>query len=292
MTMSIPAVLPGAVAMALLTMNLDAAENEIADKSGFHLFRQTPRELMREMSTDRPDKTESAYTVDAGHFQLEMDILNYGYDRYNPEFRNTRAETVAISPMNLKLGLLNNLDLQMVIEPYISARTKDRDARSRERQRGFGDVTLRSKLNVWGNDGGTTAMAVMPFVKLPTNHEGLGNNSVEGGVIFPLAVELPAGWGMGVMTEVDFIRNEGRDGHHAEFVNSITFAHDIFGNLAGFVEFFSVVSAESESDWVGTVDVGLTYALTDDIQLDGGVNFGLTRSAEDINPYVGISWRY
>ena len=38
---------------------------------------------MREMSTDRPDKTESPYTVDAGHFQVEMDVLTYSYDRNN-----------------------------------------------------------------------------------------------------------------------------------------------------------------------------------------------------------------
>lgn len=28
---------------------------------------------MRDFETDRPDVTESAYTVDAGHFQLETD---------------------------------------------------------------------------------------------------------------------------------------------------------------------------------------------------------------------------
>ena len=63
-------------------------------------------------------------------------------------------------------------------------------------------------------------------------------------------------------------------------------------NLAGYVEFFSLVSAETGSDWVGTVDIGITYALSDNIQLDGGVNLGVTRSADDINPFFGISWRF
>ncbi len=40
------------------------------DKSGYDLFHPTPRDLMREMSTDRPDQTESPYTVYAGHFQV------------------------------------------------------------------------------------------------------------------------------------------------------------------------------------------------------------------------------
>jgi hypothetical protein len=282
------------ISALLFVFTVSAAASEPADKSEYHLFNPTPRPLMRELSTDRPDKTESAYTVDAGHFQFEMDIVSYGYDRYNTDRLNVRDETIAIAPINLKLGLLNNVDLQMIIEPYLSARTRNREApRSTERRHGFGDITVRTKVNVWGNDGGTTAMAIMPFVKLPTNQHQLGNNSVEGGIIFPLAVELPQGWSMGVMTEIDFIRDEQEGGgHHPEFINSITFSHDIVGALGGYAEFFSMVSTESGSDWVGTLDFGLTYGLTDDIQLDGGVNIGLTRSAEDISPFIGISWRF
>lgn len=269
-----------------------AAETSPPDKSQFHLFNPTPRERMRELSTDRPDKTESAYTVDAGHFQIEMDVLNYSYDRHNPVKANERVETVGIAPMNLKLGLRNNVDLQVVMEPYTSVRTQDLTTGMVQRQRGFGDITVRSKINLWGNDGGDTALALMPFLKLPTNQDGLGNDSVEGGLIVPLAVSLPRGWGMGLMTEVDFVRDEAGGGYHTEFINTVTFAHDLTDKLGGYVEFFSLVSTESKSDWVGTIDLGLTYALTDDIQLDAGVNLGVTRRADDINPFLGISWRF
>src|ERR1039458_2338197 len=51
------------------------------DKNGYNLFNPTPDEYMREMSPDRPDKTDSPFTVDAGHFQLEMDYANFTYDR-------------------------------------------------------------------------------------------------------------------------------------------------------------------------------------------------------------------
>lgn len=47
------------------------------DKRQFTLFNPTPDKLMREMSTDRPDTTESPYTVDAGHFQFELDLAEY-----------------------------------------------------------------------------------------------------------------------------------------------------------------------------------------------------------------------
>src|SRR4026208_36946 len=85
-------------------------------QASHHLFNPTPRHLMRDMSTGRPDKTESAYTVDAGHFQLEMDVLNYSYDRDNGLPGDTRIESVAIAPMNLKVGLCNRADLQLMLE--------------------------------------------------------------------------------------------------------------------------------------------------------------------------------
>src|SRR5437016_7041803 len=127
----------GALVMAVPTADAVGAEANPStgpDKSKYNLFNPTPRELMREMSTDRPDKTESPFTVDAGHFQIEADILNYTYDRYNPARTDTRVETVKIAPMNLKVGLRNNIDLQLVLETYESVRTHD--LRSEERRVG------------------------------------------------------------------------------------------------------------------------------------------------------------
>jgi hypothetical protein len=290
--------------MGLLLVIQLADGADAGDKSRYTLFNPTPRELMREMTTDRPDKTESPYTVDAGHFQFEMDLVNYTYDRERAGGVDTRVDAFAIAPINLKVGLCNQADLQVVIETWNDLRTKTTVAippsghppppgvTQNLHQRGFGDVTMRLKYNFWGNDGGKTAFAAMPFLKLPTNQDELGNNSVEGGLILPLAVELPHGFGMGVMTEFDFNRDATGDGYHTEFVNSITFNHGIVGQLGGYVEFFSTVSAERDADWIGSVDLGLTYGLTENVQLDAGVNIGVTKAADDVNPFVGLSWRF
>lgn len=261
-------------------------------KSSYHLFNPTPTAFLRELSTDRPDKTESPYTVDAGHFQIESDLVTHSRDRDTAGGAETRVDAWSIGAVNLKAGLCNQADLQVMIETYNRLRTEDRGAGTVTRQSGFGDVTLRLKGNLWGNDGGRTAFAVMPYVKLPTNQGDLGNDAVEGGVILPLAVALPAGWGMCLMTEFDFVQDGDGSGHHTEFVNTITFGHDIVGRLAGYVEFFSAVSTEADAEWVGTVDLGLTYGLTANVQLDAGVNLGVTRSAEDVNPFLGLSVRF
>ena len=91
--------------------------------------------------------------------------------------------------MNLKADLYNSVDLQLVVENYVYEQVRAYGVTARKS--GFGDLTTRLKVNLWGNDGGTTAFAVMPFVKFPTNTAGLGNKQVEGGIIFPLAVRFP-----------------------------------------------------------------------------------------------------
>jgi hypothetical protein len=274
----------------------DAVGQSIAsdprDKSGYNLFRRTPDQLLRELITDRPDKTESPYTVDAGHYQLETDLLSYTFDR--PEVGGTRStvSTFAIAPINFKVGLLNNTDLQVVAQTYNLQRARDHDANMSDVISGFGDVLVRLKTNLWGNDRGATAFGVMPFVKLPSNQHHLGNRALEGGIIFPLAIKLPREWELGAMTELDYLQNSTGSDYHKEFINSVTVGHSIMGGLAGYLEFFSAVSTEGTADWIGTFDFGFTYQVTANFQLDAGMNVGVTRSADNLNPFIGFSVRY
>lgn len=262
------------------------------DKSHFTLFNPTPIALMREMDTDRPDKTESAFTVDAGHFQVEMDLVTHTRDRDTSGGGDLRTTSYSVAPINLKVGLLNNVDFQLIVETWNTVTVKDNRTGASFRRSGFGDVTPRLKVNLWGNDGGSTALALMPYVKLPTNQDKLGNNAVEGGVIVPFAMDLPLGFDLGAMTVFGAARNEDNSRHHAEFVNTVTVGHDLIGKLGAYAEFFSLVSTESGADWVGTADVGLVYALTPNIHLDASVNFGVTRSADDLNLSAGLSFRF
>ena len=263
-----------------------AAENAAPDKSGYTLFNPVPQALLRELSPDRPDKTESPYTVDAGHFQLEMDFGNFTYNQ--TDGATTRAWNVA--PFNLKAGLLNQVDLQLVFGSYMYANTHA--AGGDTTQSGVGDLATRLKINLWGNDGGPTAFALLPFVTFPTSTDNLGTHAVEGGIILPLAVKLPQDFNLGLQTAVSFLRDDDDGDYHEDFINSITFGHDLIGRLGGYLEFFSDISTEPHSGWVGTVDAGLTFAVTDNVQLDGGCNFGVTSGADDYNPFAGITVRF
>ncbi len=255
------------------------------DKSRFSLVDPTPVDLMREMSTDRPDQTESPCSVDAGHVQIEMDFINWTHDRSGGE----TVDSIAFAPVNIKIGLTNNMDLQLVHDSYTHERTRSGGLRSSVH--GWGDLTARLKINLWGNDGGDSALALMPFVKIPLGSSAVSNGAVEGGLIIPLAISLSEKAGLGLMTEVDIIADDGGGGHHLEWLNSATIGFDLTEKLGAYVEVVAVVR-DNGAPWVGQFDAGLTYGLTDNVQLDCGCNFGLTESAPDYQPFVGLSVRF
>jgi hypothetical protein len=264
--------------------------NPEVDKSMFNLFNPTPAQYLRALDTDGPGSTESPYTVDAGHFQVELTLVEYTYDRESFEGVTKRFEVWSIAPINLKIGLLNQLDVQVLLEPYNMH--YEREDGTRVTRRGYGDTTLRVKYNFWGNDDGRTAFAATPYVKFPTSQDGIGKSGVEGGVVLPLAVELPRAFYLGVTARFDAVRDEEESGYHAEFINSAAFGHDLFGSLFGYVEFFSAVSTERDSNWVGTFDPGLIYRLTESVQLNLGLNIGVTRAADDWTAFAGMAWRF
>ncbi len=260
------------------------------DKSAYTLFNPTPRDLMRDLSTDRPDATESPYTVDAGHFQIELSFIDFSRDRRNKEHQIN--ESLALAPLLVKVGLLNNVDLQIGLDPYTHYRTKDRAAGTTETAHGFGDTVVRLKSNLWGNDGGDTAFAVMPYVKFPTADGGLGNGKIEGGIILPFAVELPEDFSLGLMAQFDFNRSADNVRYVVDFVHTVTLSHDLAGDLGGYIEYAGFANLNHDEDYRVYFDAGLTYGLTRDIQLDAGLRVGLTRAADDLGLFAGISLRF
>jgi hypothetical protein len=256
-------------------------------KSEFTLLNPTPRQAMREMSTDRPDTTESPYTVDAGHFQVELSLVDYAHN----DDEGVHSEALGVLPSNIKAGLLNNVDIQFVFTPYERVRTKS--AGATDIAEGFSDDSqIRLKINLWGNDSGDTAFALMPFIKFPTGSKDLSNDHVEGGLIVPLAISLPNEFSLGLMAEVDVVYNESSDDYGIDFVHTATVSHSIVGNLSGYVEYIGIAPHDTGATYQAIASGGLTYALTDNWIVDCGATVGLSDGADDFTLFVGTSFRY
>lgn len=272
-------------ALFLLLLALMAGQPAAAG-SGYSLFNPAPDSLLRDLSTDRPDLTESPYTVDAGHVQLEMDLVGYARDGAGGD----RTEAWGIAPFMVKLGLTNSTDLQLVLEPHRRVRVTG-DPTGATEVSGIGDAGIRLKQNLWGDDGGGTALALMPFVKIPTAENAIGNGAWEWGLIVPFAVGLPWEFRAGLMGEVDLLEDEDGDGRHALWIATATLSRDVTGPLGAFVEVTSATRPRDEGDWVGTFDVGVTLGVGRNVQLDAGVLLGLSDAADDRALFLGLAVR-
>jgi outer membrane putative beta-barrel porin/alpha-amylase len=261
---------------ALMTASVGA--QELDQDHAYTFFHPTPRELWREMSADRPDFTESPITVNAGVIQLEMSFFDYT--------RNGRAESFALAPANLKFGLLDDMDVQLVFVPYAH---DDDGVRVGD---GFGDTQVRLKMNFWGNDGERTAFAIMPFVKVPTATGGLGNDHVEGGVIFPFSVEVREGVGLGLMFETDIVYHDSAGHYDAEFIVTGVVGVDMTDKIGAYIEGIGIASTDSGTDFRSILGLGATYSVSANMVFDIGMNIGLGGDADDVNIFSGITMRF
>ena len=50
-------------------------KSQCPDKSQYTLFNPAPANCLREFDPDRPDVTDSPFTVDAGHIQFEIRLV-------------------------------------------------------------------------------------------------------------------------------------------------------------------------------------------------------------------------
>ena len=212
-----------------------------AGSLGYHLFNPTPRGEMRPLSADRPDSTESPVTVDAGHFQAELSFFDYTLNQDD----GVEVRGWSILDMNLKVGLLDNLDLQVVFSAHSIEDT--RGGRPRDETVGsFGDVQVRAKVNLWGNDGGETAFGLIPFVTIPTGTR-LSVEKAEGGLIAMMSWDVMERLGLGFQAEIDLVHEPVEDTYDAEFLHTVVAGFHTYGPLGAYLEYVGVAGFESGS---------------------------------------------
>jgi hypothetical protein len=237
----------------------------------------------KEMETDRPDVTESAYTVDAGHFQVESDLYRC--------VRNSNNGVVTTSHNfnlgNYKFGLSAKADIQFVIPTYVINSVREKSTNKiLSRRGGFDDISIRLKYNVWGNYGGKTALAILPFISLPAS--SFSDNGVTGGIVIPFALKINEETDLGSQVETALFKED--DGkYHPEYLYSLTLGKTISPKLNSFME--GVITYSPYLNCANFfANGGIIYSISWNFKLDAGVNYGINKGAEKIL-FTGFSAR-
>lgn len=275
---------------AALCLGVASGAANAQDKSQYTLFNPTPPAQMRSFNTDRPTKSNVPYTVDAGHFQYEGDVFIYSFDSLT--IPDTNITSGIVGNPTFKAGLLNNLDLEVNFSAYNNIRSQTRSDGSSTSVSGFGDVVTRAKVNLFGNDGGDSALALIPFVKWPTAPLGIGNRYVEGGLAAPLALSLPLGFTTILMGEADYQKNPNDSGYHVNFPALINLSHQVVEGVTAYAEVYANWSTHRDVRDIYTLDFAVAWSPFPNFQLDAGINIGLNAAATPYQIYMGIAQRF
>ena len=255
------------------------------DKNQFNLFRPTPRKYMRPMVPDRPGITESPYSVDAGHFQYETDALRlltrregtaYGHDWY-------------INHALAKIGLTNRTDLQVGLDSYTDTRNyDDADPGQTTVARGVGDLNLRLKHTLVGDDNSRWALGLIGYVTLPTGGPR-GDGAVEYGAVLPVVYQLTKPWSIGGQVATQVYWDRETHSRYLQLTPTFTTDYQFTKFAQAFVELVGYRDVR-QSYWLSSINTGVQLDVSDNVQLDFGTHLPITNSV-DREYFIGMSFR-
>jgi hypothetical protein len=248
----------------------------------YSLFHPVPQKLMRkDMKTDRPDITESPVTVDAGHFQLEADLVKFKRSADG----ETKNRQMLIAPLTLKVGLTHSIDFQVAVESFRhEVKTEPDDAP--QRFDANGNITLRLKKNFIGNDGGKFAIAVLPYIKLPSDKH-FEHHRTEGGLLVPMQWKLSKKWSVAIQEEVDYLAED--NAYDWQLLQSVAADYQLSKKLKGIVETYATYGIR-EHHIENYFNLALQLNVMKNLAVDIGSIQGLQKDAEH-QYYAGIAVR-
>lgn len=232
--------------------------------------------------------TESPQTVAPGRFLVEMDGLRLSYDR--ADAAGNKVTAVAVASTFVSTGLTATVDLQVGMDLFLRRSVETRGWR--DTRAGIGDLFFRTKWRLWEDKTAGAALAVMPYVKIPSNSAGLGNGAVEGGLVIPWEIKTGAGFTAGAMLSWDVVRNDDDNGYDAHWHLSAVAQRELTRTLTAYAETMLSFYSTGWSAWQGTVGAGLLWQLTGSVQLDYEMIRGLNRQATDWQHIFRVNWEW
>jgi hypothetical protein len=249
---------------------------------------------LRPLRSNRPGRTESPFTADPGHLQVETDFFNYVQDRF-PGTDSSGAEVkftekaVSVAGTNLRTGLNRWLEAEAYVQPYISDSL--RGGADSDHLSGTGDSIVAFKANLAGNDSGKFAIAVMPQLVVPTSRKGLGERQGQPGFLLPWAFQIGEADAVFGMLKLQRTRSWDDSAYATVTGISLGLSHSFTAKTGAYAEFYNE-HYDDRSDPVSYADFGVTYLATPELQLDIAGSFALNRAAADFNVLSGVATRF
>jgi len=240
------------------------------------------------ISTDRPDFTESTDVMAPGRWQIEA---GWQSERAQADGQTSRTHT---TPALLRLGVGHALEMRLETDGFVRSRSTDTSSGATQRERGFSDLSLGMKWRMREGDEaqGTPAIAWLAHVDVDSGSHAFRGQGVRPSLRVVAEWELLQDFSVGVMPGLLFDKDDESRRFTSGLVavtlgKALSPAWHAFAELAG-----EDLGARPHREPLQFFDMGVTYLVTESLQLDASVTRGLTPAAADLAWGVGLSMRF
>ena len=228
------------------------------------------------ISTDRPDFTESSTLVPAGWGQLEAGITLTATGRKSGD-----GTSLSWPELLLRYGVTSRLELRVAQ----SLATISPPTALGSPYTGLTDLYLGVKLGLGAQRGVRPELALMAQATVP-----IGDARLSGLVVLP-GMALLAGWGLSPLWSLGagIQVNQVPDNAY-EIAPSVTVGRSLSSRVKGYFEVypFIPVAAGTNAEAAYFTNAGLSWLLTNNVQLDARFGVGLNAAAD--RSFVGIGF--
>ncbi len=245
----------------------------------FSGFSQEKENTLGTLITDRPDATESPNTVPAGYIQVETGAF---FESFEEGF--TKTESFTYNTTLVRFGLLDNLEFRLGWD-FVEGATHINGNKLNDVTSGFNPLLFGAKVNIASEHGCFPEIGLLGHLYLPFT-AGRDYKPETTGVDFrfsfahtlsenaSLSYNLGAQW--------------GDDSPEAAYVYTIAYGLGITEKLGAYAELYGDLPENQSANhfW----DAGLTYLISDSVQLDATVGTSIT-DGQDILLSGGVSFR-
>ncbi len=241
-----------------------------------------------EIGTDRPDFAESSAVVGKGRFQIETSLAGLRDSAGGSRTRLTGTPTL------LRYGIADTVELRLETDGWQRSTVTDTATGLRVREKGAADASLGLKWHVRDGDekAGSAALAWLLHADIDSGSAAYRGQGVRPSLRLAMEWELDDEVSVGLMPGLLLDRREG-GGRYAVGIAAVTVSKGWTERWHSYLELAGQrLASKKNGGSVVTLDVGATYLLTQDVQLDLGVSFGTTRYTPDFAWTTGVSIRF
>lgn len=225
----------------------------------------------QDIVTDRPDQTESSATVEKSALQIES---GFAFENYN----NGKENNFVTPSTLLRYGISKIIELRFVAE-YQSTNV-GLDGANRKYQ-GFNDLEIGAKIQLLKKENIDTEIAFLSHFVIPTANANFTTNYL--GIVNKLSIshsiseKLSVGYNIGY----DLIEKQ------SALTYSLAIGFSISNSVGFYIEPYGVWAEQNQFE--SNFDLGITYLLNSNLQLDLSYGTGLNNKMEYLA--AGFSWK-